>query len=444
MSLLSGIKRFLRRIIPGSRTYMDKKMKDQRMELSRMMDQKLTVLEQKKEKEQEEILKNLRELLKQQERIMNRQQHFFDQERRMFNELGKNDRELLKSGNQLKQYIGQEFIRRDEWGKLGAQIRREAEDRQVWVIKCPAPENETKVRWGDYPFALALQRCLEELGCYVLVDTKEDWGCEEGADVVLVLRGIHFYRPDRRNTSCLYIMWNISHPDLVTEEEYQLYDVVCVGSRHYAKQLQKKLSVPVVPLLQCTDTSVFYPSREEPSEFDQEYIFIGNSRGIARNCVMWAVEDQLPLTMWGGGWNSILKDHMDLIKAPFIENSLIPELYRNAKVTLNDHWQDMLEKQFVNNRIFDALACGLPVISDTCEELREIFPEAVLHYETREEFEECIKRIETDYEGVRAKVREQWLLIQREYSFEARARQLLELAKKYGSRENRDEKAGCL
>jgi len=104
----------------------------------------------------------------------------------------------------------------------------------------------------------------------------------------------------------------------------------------------------------------------------------------------------------------------------------------------------MLEKQFVNNRIFDALACGLPVISDTCEELREIFPEAVLHYETREEFEECIKRIETDYEGVRAKVREQWLLIQREYSFEARARQLLELAKKYGSRENRDEKAGCL
>lgn len=444
MSLLSKMKRFLRRIVPGSRTYMDKKMKDQRADLSRMMDQKLAVLDQKLEKGQEEILKTVRELLKEQERIMNRQQHFFDQERRMFNELGKNDRELLKNGNQLKQYIGQEFTRRDEWGKVEAQIRREAKNRQVWVIKCPAPENETKVRWGDYPFALALQRCLEELGCYVLVDTKEDWSCEEGADVVLVLRGIHFYRPDRRNTSCLYVMWNISHPDLVTQEEYQLYDVVCVGSRHYAKQLQKKLSVPVVPLLQCTDTAVFYPSREEPSEFDQEYIFIGNSRGIARNCVMWAVEDQLPLTMWGGGWNSILKDHMDLIKAPFIENSLIPELYRNAKVTLNDHWQDMLEKQFVNNRIFDALACGLPVISDTCEELREIFPEAVLHYETREEFEECVKRIETDYEGVRAKVREQWPLIQREYSFEARARQLLELAKRYSFEENGDEKAKCL
>ena len=55
------------------------------------------------------------------------------------------------------------------------------------------------------------------------------------ADVVLVLRGCEFYRPDRRNTKCLYIMWNISHPEMVTQEEYQLYDIVCVGSRHYAR-----------------------------------------------------------------------------------------------------------------------------------------------------------------------------------------------------------------
>ena len=42
---------------------------------------------------------------------------------------------------------------------------------------------------------------------------------------------------------------------------------------------------------------------------------------------------------------------------------------------------DMLEYQFINNRIFDALACGLPVISDRCRELEEIFPDAVLYYD---------------------------------------------------------------
>ena len=49
---------------------------------------------------------------------------------------------------------------------------------------------------------------------------------------------------------------------MVTQEEYQLYDIVCVGSRHYARELQAKLTVPVYPLLQCTDTELFYPDQE--------------------------------------------------------------------------------------------------------------------------------------------------------------------------------------
>ena len=48
------------------------------------------------------------------------------------------------------------------------------------------------MRWGDYPFALSLKKYLERLGCHVIIDAREDWGCEEGADVVLVLRGSFF------------------------------------------------------------------------------------------------------------------------------------------------------------------------------------------------------------------------------------------------------------
>ena len=52
----------------------------------------------------------------------------------------------------------------------------------------------------------------------------------------------------------------------------------------------------------------------------------------------------------------------------------------------------MLDNQIINNRIFDALACGLPVISDGCEEMKEIFPDAVLYYDTKEEFDACIQK----------------------------------------------------
>ena len=381
MSLLSILKKRLRSLVPVSRTYMDNKLKEL----------------EKENKKQSKLLQENCQALK-----------------------------------NLQEQINQEFQRRDDWKKRPAENRKLAKDRPIWVIKCPAPDSEKKVRWGDYAYAVALKRYLDRMGKYTVIDLYEDWNCEEDADVVLVLRGREFYRPDRRNEKCLYIMWNISHPEMVTEEEYQLYDVICVGSLHYAKELQKKITVPVVPLLQCTDTELFYPDQEAEKHRGKDYLFIGNSRNVARPCVLWAAKDKLPLKIWGAGWKAMLGPDKTMVQDVFIENSDIPALYRSARVTLNDHWKDMLDYQFVNNRIFDALACGLPVISDCCDELREIFPDAVLYYSNQEEFKKCVAQLENDYDAIKARVDAQWPMIKEKYSFEARARELVEIAEKYG------------
>lgn len=392
MSFWTTIKNKIKSFIPGSRTYMDGRFREM----------------EKENRRQGKILQ----------------------------ELQRSSQAQAKALEELKSYIGQEFARRDDWGRRAAENRRAAGERPLWVIKCPAPEGPVKVRWGDYAYAVTLKRYLDRLGVYAIVDTKEDWDCEEYADVVLVLRGCHFYRPDRRNEKCLYIMWNISHPEMVTPEEYELYDVVCVGSRHYAEKLKSMVRVPVLPLLQCTDTELFYPAGQEPGSYENEYIFIGNSRGVARRCVMWAAEDRLPLKIWGSGWKAMLGANKAMVQETSIENSEIPALYRASRATLNDHWKDMLDSQFVNNRIFDALACGLPVVSDYCGELKDIFPDAVLYYDTKEDFDACIKTLETDYPAVKAKVAAQWDMIKKEYSFEARAKELVEIAEEYGEKKN--------
>ena len=382
MSLLSILKNKLRSLVPVSRTYMDNKLKEL----------------EKENKKQSKLLQENSQALQ-----------------------------------NLQEQINREFQRRDDWKKRPAENRKLAKNRPIWVIKCPAPDSEKKVRWGDYAYAVALKRYLDRMGKYTVIDLYEDWNCEEDADVVLVLRGREFYRPDRRNEKCLYIMWNISHPEMVTEEEYQLYDVICVGSLHYAKELQKKITVPVVPLLQCTDTELFYPDQEAEKHRGKDYLFIGNSRNVARPCVLWAAKDKLPLKIWGAGWKAMLGPDKTMVQDVFIENSDIPALYRSARVTLNDHWKDMLDYQFVNNRIFDALACGLPVISDCCDELRDIFPDAVLYYSNQEEFRKCVAQLENDYDAIKARVDAQWPMIKEKYSFEARARELVEIAEKKGS-----------
>lgn len=345
----------------------------------------------------------------------------------LLEQIDKDIRLQTKTVNSVKTYIDRELARRDEWPKLQEEHCRAAGERKLWVIKCPAPEDGRKVKWGDYPYALALKKYLERLGNYVVIQFREDWNCPMRADVVLVLRGKIPYRPDRGDEDCLYIMWNISHPEAVTVEEYELYDVVCVASKIYSDKLKEELDVPVIPLLQCTDTEEFYPGDKAAGK-KYEYIFVGNTRKVVRQGIVWAAEEGLPITIYGSGWDKILSDSEKFVRGKYIENSKLGQMYRSSKVVLNDHWDDMKAYGFVNNRVFDALACGIPVISDENQELRNIFPEAVLFYNNKEEFMQCIKRVENGYDELRDLAEKQWELIRTKYSFEARASELNSIA----------------
>ena len=53
------------------------------------------------------------------------------------------------------------------------------------------------------------------------------------------------------------------------------------------------------------------------------------------------------------------------------------------------------------------------------------------YYSNKEEFHQCVKKIENNYEEVKAKVDEQWPVIKEQYSFEARARELVEIVEKH-------------
>lgn len=282
-------------------------------------------------------------------------------------------------------------------------------------------------KWGDYHFGRSLTKYLQRLGQEVDTDYDPQWKNEKQADVVLVLRGKYPYevKPGPIN-----IIWNISHPETVSIDEFSSYDLVFIASKTHAEHIKKQIDPAVLPLLQCSDTEEFRV--RDPAKDDERagLIFVGNSRDAERPSVIWAIELGLPLQVWGRMWGKWI-DTRKFVVDEYINNEDLGDLYNRSRATLNDHWPDMKRYGFINNRIFDALACGLPIVSDYHEALHELFPCEILYFSNKEELLECLNELLLNYPAVKARVNTTKELIQREFSFAVRAKTLIEAVKTF-------------
>src|SRR5215218_5531900 len=243
-------------------------------------------------------------------------------------------------------------------------------------------------RWGDTHFARALADELERRGHAARIEVLAEWDAPDRppTDVTIHLRGLWPYVPRRTpgHDDELRVLWNISHPDLLTAAECDAFDLVATPSARHAEELTRRTSTPVVIVEQATDPVVFFPEQDPAHE--RELVFVGNSRGIFRPILrdLLAGPDRPPdLAVWGQGWGRVLPP--GLVVGQHLPNDEVRRAYSSAGIVLNDHWDDMRAQGIVSNRIFDALACGALVISDHLPEIHERFGDAVVTYRTPED-----------------------------------------------------------
>jgi spore maturation protein CgeB len=248
------------------------------------------------------------------------------------------------------------------------------------AIKIPVPSWKTANDWGDYHFALALQKEFEKKGCDVIIQILTEWynSDDDDCDVVLVLRGIQKYRPNNKHFN---IMWNISHPDEIDIDEYNQYDYVLIASEIWADKIKELADVPVETMFQCCDPDLFY--REPSSKYNHELLFVGNSRNVFRKIMKDLLPTDKSLAVYGNNWEELIDEKY--IMGNHIPNKELRKAYSSCKILLNDHWDDMREKGFISNRLFDGFASGTLIISDKVEGAEDIFGEALITYETRDE-----------------------------------------------------------
>ncbi|WP_300427838.1 glycosyltransferase [Methanobacterium sp.] len=256
------------------------------------------------------------------------------------------------------------------------------------AIKIPAPSWELVEEWGDYYLALGLKKELERLDCEVILQVLPEWEGDDDArcDIVLVLRGLSRYNPKPQHFN---IMWNISHPDEVTIEEYNQYQHVFIASEYWTEEIAKKVDVPVDALLQCTDPELFYPDTDD--NYKHDLLFVGNSRKVYRKILKDLLPTDQDLAVYGTNWEGIIPDKY--IKGQHIPNKELRKAYSSCKILLCDHWDDMRDKGFLSNRLFDASACGAFIISDKVRNIEDVFGDNVVTYEDSAELNNLIKRI---------------------------------------------------
>lgn len=285
-----------------------------------------------------------------------------------------------------------------------------------FAIKIPAPFEERE-QWGDYHYADSLRLALEEMGHKVTLDFHGAWYNRPPSadDVVIVIRGLTAYNPKK---GAINIIWSISHPDQVSMDEFELYDLVYVASASYANLLKLNLNTKVAPLIQCTDPQrFFYKKPIRPRSKDM--LFVGNSRNEYRPIVRKAIEGGKSLAIYGTRWKPLVDQRH--VRGENVPNTELSRHYAAHEVVLNDHWESMREFGYVSNRVFDVLAAGSTLVSDSLPSITRLFGDSVVQLEDAAGLDSVIGQLQSLKERGEAEKERISNFVRINHSFKARA-----------------------
>lgn len=299
----------------------------------------------------------------------------------------------------------------------------------LFCIKTCIPNKKSLITWGDYYLAKSLGEALERQGHKYVIQVMTEWynDSDRDADVVIFMRGLTSYKVKPHHFN---IMWNISHPNKITDQEYNSFDLVLIASNSYSKLMKSRLETNVESFLQFTDANMFYQDIRE--DLRTKVLFVGNSRRIFRPLVREAIESNLDITIYGQDWKKIIPEKK---VHDWFPNDRLNQLYSSCDILLNDHWDDMRTNGFINNRFFDAAACGTIIINDDNPEIKEIFQKAIIHNTENASINRLVEKIYSNYNLYKIEASEIQNEVLTYHTADIRANQLLKLISRYYSRD---------
>lgn len=264
-------------------------------------------------------------------------------------------------------------------------------------------------------------------GADVRIDLQTDWYTKRSVgEVELVIRGTHSYKPSADNFCAYWLLYprrGKIKPDIADANH------VFVASTSFSQTVSTSISSKgVSPLHQCTDMNYLHDINTANEFFDDAdkrvvFVGLGTERRKRNGAAMTAIQAGYDVSVWGKEWQNLPDGFW---KGEYVPNERLGMLYASAGVVLNDHLPEMKVNGFVNNRIYDVLASGSPLITDKVTEIPDEFLPFVYLYDDVTSMKDCLDKALNEGPDMKKRRLEFAMYIQEHHSFDARAKEIVE------------------
>jgi spore maturation protein CgeB len=154
--------------------------------------------------------------------------------------------------------------------------------------------------------------------------------------------------------------------------------------------MRKSLGHPVDVFRIATCPQRFHPDPSVTKTVD--YVFTGSFWGHARDLIYFLEPAALPYSceIYGAGWEKV--ESLAAYAKGFVSYDQLPDIYRRARVVIDDANYVTKDWGAANSRVFDAISAGALVITNSAEVSKDSFEGKLPSFQNREELENLLHR----------------------------------------------------
>ena len=278
---------------------------------------------------------------------------------------------------------------------------------------------------GDLFVATGLGRHLRDMGLGPFYRPQEEW-YEMPESLTWIVAMMPAFQPSRAPFGPRIIGWARNEiGNWLAHDELDLFDLIVCSSQVVANEIRKVYSGPVEILPIGVDTDLFAAGTPSEGRF-----------GVATTVNQWGRERDVYRALRSGpvtfelsiyGHTMGLPAELEPYHRGQVDFFELPDVYRKARIVLDDFNHSTIGWGAVNSRIYEALAAGALPITNSRLGLEELGLAEVPTYREPGELNPMIQGFLDDPEGTEQLVERLGRVVRERHAFERRSRQLVEI-----------------